>query len=109
MANSRMYIACRHCGAAHYLAKGYFGEYGTRATDPERAYRYVLNLEEFFDKHAMGMCCDPSSDEYGYATDNARDHFIILEEDEVYNPTTRSIENIYTGPETPPATVELPY
>ena len=108
MANSRMHLCCRHCGAVHPIAKGYYGEYGTRALEPEKAIAFVKMLEEFFDKHAKGLCCDESSDEYGYCTDNARDHFIILEEGETYNPSTRTIENVYLGHVYPNETIKLP-
>lgn len=89
MANSRMYLVCRHCGEKIYMAKGYYGEYGTRygkhgliGTGDD----YVEKLDNFFDEH--GLHCEKGG---FYSEDNARTHFIILEEGEEWDCENNSI------------------
>ncbi len=79
MANSRIMLVCKHCGEGMVLGKGYFGNYFTAEKDKH------IELNEFFEKHSQGSCvgdCDYS--------DNARKHFVILEECE----TLEDLENI---------------
>lgn len=95
MANSRMYLTCRHCGAQHFLAKGYFGEYSTRGD----AQTYVDKLDEFLEKHAMGMCMLDIDNNMIWSNDNARLHFLILEDGEEYNPNTNTIESVFVPTE----------
>lgn len=100
MANSRMYLTCRHCGAQLYLAKGYYGEYSTRFGENGylgTAEEYLKNIEEFFAKHAMGSCSDDPN--MVWCNDNARLHFMILEEGEEYNPNTNTIESVFVPSE----------
>lgn len=70
MANSRIMLTCRHCGGQTTLAKGDFGHYYA-FEDASSA------LNEFFQKHMHGDCVN--ADCY---SDNARDHFVILEKGE---------------------------
>ncbi len=53
------------------LAKGFLGSYHT--VEENKA----AQLNDFFEKHEKGKCS-----EEGCCSDNARDHFIILEEGE---------------------------
>ena len=71
MANSRIMLTCKHCGGQMVLAKGSLGSYHT--VEENKA----AQLNDFFEKHEKGQC----SEEYS-CSDNARDHFIILEEGE---------------------------
>ena len=52
------------------LGKGYFGSYSTFGDK-------TTQLNEFFEKHKMGECPDDID-----CSDNARNHFVILEEGE---------------------------
>ena len=70
MANSRIMLTCRHCGGQTTLAKGDYGHYYA-FEDASSA------LNEFFQKHMHGACVN--ADCY---SDNARDHFVILEKGE---------------------------
>ncbi len=70
MANSRIMLVCKHCGESFCLGKGYFGNY---STGNERIFE---QLNEFYGVHSSGMCTD------GDFSDNARKHFVILEEGE---------------------------
>ena len=72
MANSRIMLVCKHCGEGLYLGKGYMGAYFTRDTD------LCSRLNEFFDEHEYGSCSENDFD----CSDNARNHFVILEEGE---------------------------
>lgn len=73
MANSRIMLTCKHCGKQIALGKGYIGAYGCVTTNMEN------HLNEFFKEHEHGMCSD---DPINSMSDNARDHFLILEEGE---------------------------
>lgn len=70
MANSRMLIVCKHCGAEYVLASGYHGAYFNT---------YMGNLHDdinkFFVVHSHGSCADDTD-----CSDDARNHFIIWEE-----------------------------
>lgn len=72
MANSRIMLVCKHCGGEFYLGKGCLGSYFTRNEN------IFEDLNEFYKKHSMGLC---NSDDAS-CSDNARDHFVILEEGE---------------------------
>lgn len=87
MANSRIYLTCRHCGAQMFMGKGYYGEYFLRDYHGD----YMDRLNDFYDNH--GMMCDKNTE--CDCTDNARAHYIILEEGETWNPKTNSIENVW--------------
>lgn len=91
MANSRMYLACRHCGKWMCLAKGYYGDYYT-AMSPDS---YVREFNEFLDWHGSNCPVNVSNGDGCNCEDNARTHFIILEEGETYNPKTNSIEGVF--------------
>lgn len=71
MANSRIMLVCKHCGASIVLGKGYFGSYYTASENKS------VELNDFFRKHEKGFCSDDIN-----CSDNARDHFVILEEGE---------------------------
>ena len=73
MANSRIMLTCKHCGEQKTLASGYIGAYYCTGKNMED------QLNEFFKKHEHGMCSD---DPINSTSDNARDHFVILEEGE---------------------------
>ena len=88
MANTYMRLVCRHCGAEFGLAKGFGGSYGTRIRTDEDGLKYVNALDTFFDHH--GGNCDVDS----FQNENARDHFIILEYGEKYDPETNTITNV---------------
>lgn len=87
MANSRIYLTCRHCGAQMFMGKGYYGEHYLVDYHGD----YIDRLNDFYDNH--GSLCE-RSEEVDY-TDNARKHFIILEEGETWNPKTNSIEHVF--------------
>lgn len=92
MANSRMYLVCRHCGEKRYMAKGYYGAYGTRYGKHGyigAADEYLDKLEDFFDHH--GANCEKMK----HTQDNARHHYIILEEGEGWDYETNSIINAF--------------
>ncbi len=71
MANSRIMLVCKHCGGEFCIGKGYFGVYSTRNENMHH------DLNAFYDAHECGICSDDAD-----CTDNARNHFIILEEGE---------------------------
>lgn len=71
MANSRIMLTCRHCGEQLCLGKGYFGAYHTVSENKS------VELNDFFYKHRSGICSDDID-----CTDNARSHFVLLEEGE---------------------------
>lgn len=90
MANSRIYLPCRHCGAQMFMGKGYYGKHYLCDYHGD----YIDRLNDFYDHH--GSWCE--GNEEICCTDNARKHFIILEEGETWNPKTNSIEHvIYTN------------
>lgn len=71
MANSRIMLVCKHCGGELVLGKGYYGAYHTVSENKS------VELNKFFEHHKSGMCSgDPD------CTDNARNHFVLLEEGE---------------------------
>lgn len=74
MANSRIMLACRHCGEQICIGKGYVGSYCTLNTN----IFHILN--DFYEKHMQGKCC--VDDKEIHYSENARDHFVILEEGE---------------------------
>ena len=78
MANSRIMLVCRHCGEGFVLGKGDFGSY----YNPFEDMRTELN--EFYKKHEYGICSSETD-----FSDNARDHFVILEEGE----TLKAVED----------------
>jgi hypothetical protein len=71
MANSRIMLVCKHCGGELVLGKGYFGEYYTVSENKS------VELNEFFDQHRRGRCSGDID-----CSDNARNHFVLLEEGE---------------------------
>ena len=74
MANSRIMLTCRHCGESICIGKGYFGSYSTCS-------QYLSEqLNNFYNAHCCGICSDDVD-----CTDNARNHFVILEEGEELN------------------------
>ncbi len=70
MANSRIMLVCRHCGEQISIGKGDFGSYVASVTEDR--------LGEFFAKHCRGECISDNGD----FSENARDHFAILEKGE---------------------------
>lgn len=72
MANSRIYLTCRHCGEYIGLGRGYFGNYTCSGSEKELGYE----IEEFFEKHGINCKGVAEAD----ASDLATNHFIILEE-----------------------------
>lgn len=70
MANSRIMLVCKHCGGEMVLGNGYFGSYRTRGNKTDA-------LNAFFKEHKSGCCSDEVD-----CSDNARNHFVILEEGE---------------------------
>lgn len=78
MANSRIMLVCRHCGEGFVLGKGDFGSY----YNPFEDMRTELN--EFYKKHEHGICSSETD-----FSDNARDHFVILEKGE----TLKAVED----------------
>ena len=78
MANSRIYLTCKHCGGYICLGKGYFGCYSTRNE------QIFDDLNEFFREHEMGLCSDEAD-----ASDDAKNHFVILEEGDEPNEQIR--------------------
>lgn len=70
MANSRVVLFCRHCGGYLVLGSGGGGVYRAATEDMS------AKLQEFFDKHQMGACRE---DGYLNASDDASDHFMILD------------------------------
>lgn len=74
MANSRIMLTCKHCGEQMVIGKGYFGDYCTCNKN------IFEDLNNFYKKHCQGVCSSKhDGKEY---SDNAKDHFIILEEGE---------------------------
>lgn len=71
MANSRIMLVCKHCGKDFCIGKGYFGSYSTSNEELHKQ----LNI--FYGEHEHG-CCSEDTD----CSDNARNHFAILEEGE---------------------------
>lgn len=69
MANSRIMLTCKHCGEQFAIGKGYFGSYFTRNEKMNE------QLNEFYSKHSMGECTGEID-----CSDDAKDHFVILEE-----------------------------
>ena len=70
MANSRIMLVCKHCGGEMVLGKGYFGKYSCCDNKSDE-------LNAFFEEHQCGCCTDVAD-----CSDNARNHFVILEEGE---------------------------
>lgn len=69
MANSRIMLTCKHCGEQFCIGKGYLGAYFTRNE------KMFEQLNDFYDKHERGECCDNID-----CSDDAKNHFVILEE-----------------------------
>lgn len=69
MANSRIMLTCNHCGEQFAIGNGYFGSYFTRND------KLHEQLNEFYSKHSMGNCTYEIN-----CSDDAKDHFLILEE-----------------------------
>ena len=57
------------------MAKGYSGDYECCAYENKKNI-FVDKLDEFFDKHKMGMC---SEEENWCSSDDVRDHYEIAE------------------------------
>lgn len=70
MANSRIMLVCKHCGGEMVLGKGYLGSYSCCENKADE-------LNAFFAEHECGICADEAD-----CSDNARNHFVILEEGE---------------------------
>ena len=75
MANSRIMLTCKHCGKQLAIGKGYLGCYRTVNKD------IYNSLNEFYYKHSNGICVDDFD-----CTDDAKEHFLILEEGDIYTP-----------------------
>jgi hypothetical protein len=68
MANSRVALVCRHCGAQFVLGKGYAGKY----VNVTPTLHDLLNA--FFEAHEQARCIDDIN-----CSDDARYHFAITE------------------------------
>jgi hypothetical protein len=64
-------LVCKHCGESCCIGKGYLGSYSTCNDELHK------QLNVFYGEHEHGFC----SDDMDYS-DNARNHFAILEEGE---------------------------
>lgn len=74
MADTHLMLACRHCGSRILIGKGYNGSYHTVCDD------LSSRIDTFFSEHERGACADDFDCE-----NNARNHFIVLEDDENLN------------------------
>ena len=75
MANSRIMLTCKHCGEQMVIGKGSFGDYCTCNKN------IFEDLNNFYKKHSQGACSSKNDGKEYF--DNAKDHFIILEEGEI--------------------------
>jgi hypothetical protein len=64
-------LVCKHCGESCCIGKGYYGSYSTSNDELHKQ----LNI--FYKEHEHGCCSDEAD-----CSDNARNHFAILEEGE---------------------------
>ena len=71
MADTRIMLTCKHCGAGMCIGKGYDGSYYTVNKN------MFQDLNAFYEVHEQGKC----SDDADYSQD-AKNHFVILEEGE---------------------------
>ena len=71
MADTRIMLTCKHCGAGMRIGKGYDGSYYTVNKN------MFQDLNAFYEVHEQGEC----SDDADYSQD-AKNHFVILEEGE---------------------------
>ena len=71
MADTRIMLTCKHCGAGMCIGKGYDGSYYTVNKN------MFHDLNAFYEVHEKGKC----SDDADYSQD-AKNHFVILEEGE---------------------------
>ena len=81
MANSRIMLTCKHCGEQMVIGKGYLGSYFSRN---EQMHKHI---NEFYEKHQMGECSDDID-----CSDEARNHFVILEEGETLEDVADVVE-----------------
>lgn len=77
MANSRIMLTCKHCGEQICIGKGYFGSYHTGNE------QIFDTLNEFYENHAHGSCGEID------CSDDAKNHFVILEEGDELNEQIR--------------------
>lgn len=68
MADTRIMLTCKHCGAGMCIGKGYDGSYYTANKN------MFHDLNAFYEVHEKGKC----SDDADYSQD-AKNHFVILE------------------------------
>ena len=71
MADTRIMLTCKHCGAGMCIGKGYDGSYYTVNKN------MFHDLNAFYEVHEEGKC----SDDEDYSQD-AKNHFVILEDGE---------------------------
>ena len=71
MADTRIMLTCKHCGAGMCIGKGYDGSYYTVNKN------MFHDLNAFYEVHEQGKC----SDDTDYSQD-AKNHFVILEDGE---------------------------
>lgn len=71
MADTRIMLTCKHCGAGMCIGKGYDGSYYTVNKN------MFHDLNAFYEVHEQGKC----SDDADYSQD-AKNHFVILEDGE---------------------------
>lgn len=71
MADTRIMLTCKHCGAGMCIGKGYNGSYYTVNKN------MFHDLNAFYEVHEKGKC----SDDADYSQD-AKKHFVILEDGE---------------------------
>jgi hypothetical protein len=83
MANSRIMLVCKHCGESCCIGKGYLGSYSTCNDELHK------QLNVFYGEHEHGCCADDTD-----CSDNARNHFAILEEGESLDALVPMIEVI---------------
>lgn len=88
MANSRIMLTCKHCGEQLVIGKGYFGSYHLIGENMSKL------LNEFYEKHEYGSCSGDFD-----CSDNARDHFAILEEGEDISILEDGEKNDHAGEE----------
>ena len=87
MANSRIMLTCKHCGKQMIIGKGYFGDYCTCNTN------IFEDLNKFYEEHGKGACADHYDETC--CSDDAQDHFIILEEGDRYDPIKKETIKFY--------------
>ena len=82
-------LTCRHCGEQFVIGKGYFGNYRV----PYCNENFPKELDEFYEKHSMGECCGDAN-----CSDDAKDHYVILEQSDKFESKNTNYERIKTMP-----------